>query len=338
MSATAHARHPIRRRIVLMGAAVAIGVLLANLTYHTTVEPGALLVKAVFEARPEVTPPPDYPAITAEVDAPETVTLHSTNAPAAQLTIVRPHSSRTRPVPIVLWVHGGGFISSSADTVGDYAVVLAHRGFVVATLDYTIAPAAEHPVPVRQGDAALAFLRDEGQRYGGDPSEIVIGGDSAGAQIASELAAVETSPSLAADVRITPSASGAIRGVILFCGLYDMSTVANTGFPGLRTYLWAYTGHRDWLDGPDTGQMSTATTATAAYPPTFLSVGNADPFHTQESEFAQALRARSVPVTELTWDRAGEHLGHEYQFDFTTPQAQQALARTVAFLRAETAR
>lgn len=338
MNTSERGRHPVRRRILLAAAAVAVGVLLANITYRTSVEPGALLVKTVFEAGHEVTPPSAYPSIAAAVDEPQTVTLRSENAPDARLRILTPRSRRDAPYPIVLWIHGGGFISSSADTVEDYAVVLAHQGFVVADLDYSIAPAAQHPVPVRQGDVALGFLRHHGARYGGDPTRIFLGGDSAGAQIASELASVETSPSLASEVGITPSAEGVIRGVVLFCGLYDMSTVASTGFPGLRTYLWAYTGHRDWLRAPDVGQMSTTATATADYPPTFLSVGDADPFHTQESEFARALREKAVPVTELTWNGTGDHLGHEYQFDLTTPQADRALAKTVAFLRSAAAR
>jgi acetyl esterase/lipase len=117
---------------------------------------------------------------------------------------------------------------------------------------------------------------------------------------------------------------------VLFCGLYDMRTVSGTGFPGLRTYLWSYTGVRDWTSYPAIGQLSVTAQVTADYPATFLSVGDADPFRTQGTELAGVLRAHKVPVTTLLWH--GQHLNHEYQFSFTLPQARTAFQRTLAFL------
>ena len=79
------------------------------------------------------------------------------------------------------------------------------------------------------------------------PARIVLGGDSAGAQIASQLAAVQTDrrPGRARWGCPPRCRRGTLRGVVLFCGIYDMSTVGGTGFPALRTYLWAYTGTRE---------------------------------------------------------------------------------------------
>ncbi|HEY0934233.1 MAG TPA: hypothetical protein VGD91_10880 [Trebonia sp.] len=56
---------------------------------------------------------------------------------------------------------------------------------------------------------------------------------------------------------------------MLFCGLYDMRTVGSSGFPALRTYLWAYTGARMWTSYPAIDQLSTVRQVTPAYPPTF---------------------------------------------------------------------
>ena len=190
-----------------------------------------------------------------------------------------------------MWIHGGGFISSSAATVADYAILLAHAGYVVASLDYSLAPGAHYPVPVRQGNAALGYLAANAGRFGGDPARIVLGGDSAGAQIASQLAGCQTSPALATSMGLSAAvAPRMLRGVVLFCGLYDMSTVGGTGFPALRTYLWAYTGVRDWTSYPAISQLSTTRQVTSRYPPTFLTVGDADPFRFQAAELASALR------------------------------------------------
>jgi acetyl esterase/lipase len=232
---------------------------------------------------------------------------------------------------VILWVHGGGFLANTAAQFRDWGILLAHQGYVVALLDYSLGPETHYPAPVRQANAALAYLSGSAARFGGDPARMAVGGDSAGAQIASQLAAVETNPRLAAAMTLTPALpSSHLKAVVLYCGLYDMNTVGQTGFPGLRTYLWSYTGTRNWLAYPQINQLSTTRQATEAYPPAYLTVGDQDPFRTQATELAGLLRSRGVPVTTLFWHDQG--LGHEYQFKFNHPQAGVNFTRTLAFL------
>jgi acetyl esterase/lipase len=140
-------------------------------------------------------------------------------------------------------------------------------------------------------------------------------------------------PALARAMGLTAAVPpGGLRAVVLFCGLYDLRTVSGTGFPALRTYLWAYTGVRDWTSYPAIDQLSTTRHITPRYPPTFLSVGDADPFRTQATELASALRRHAVPLTTVFWAGTGDHLGHEYQFNFDLPQARTAFRRVLGFL------
>jgi acetyl esterase/lipase len=329
-----------QRAVFRIGAGVvtaaAAGIAAALILYQTSVQPGAAIVAAVFQQNQLVTPPAGFAQIARGVSE-QQVTVRPAGAPAAYLDIYRPAGAGGAPRPVILWIHGGGFISSSPATVADYSVLLAHAGYTVASLGYSLAPGTRYPAPVRQGNAALAYLRANAARFGGDPSRIVLGGDSAGAQIASELAAAETGPALARAAGLTPAvAPGTLRGVVLFCGLYDMRTVGSTGFPALRTYLWSYTGVRDWTSYAGIDQLSTVSQVTADYPATFLSVGDADPFQSQATELAAALKRHAVPLTTLFWTGSGDHLSHEYQFDFALPQARTAFQQTLAFLAATT--
>jgi acetyl esterase/lipase len=324
------------RRLVAAVLAALLGALGALVLYETSLQPGAALVASVFNQNPLLTPPPGFGQVARTVTE-QRVAIPTPDAPTAHLDIYTPGGPGGQPRPVILWVHGGGFISSSAATVADYAILLAHARYTVASLDYSLAPGARYPVPERQGNAALRYLRAHAGRFGGDPARIVLGGDSAGAQIASQLAAIQTSTALAASMGLTAAVPpGALSGVVLFCGLYDMSTVAGTGFPGLRTYLWAYTGTRDWTSYPAIGQLSVTRHVTARYPPAFLSVGDADPFRSQAAELAAALKRQRVPVTTLFWTGTGDHLGHEYQFNFALRQARTAFRQTLAFLATTT--
>ena len=316
--------------------ALLAGIAGAVILYQTSVQPGAAIVAAVFNGGQLVKPPAGFAQVARTVTE-RSVALPTQDASAASLDIYTPDGGEGAPRPVILWIHGGGFISSSPATVADYAIMLAHAGYTVASLGYSLAPGVRYPAPVQQGNAALRFLRANASRFGGDPARIVLGGDSAGAQIASELAAVQTNPALARSAGLTAAVpSGTLRGVVLFCGIYDMRTVGSTGFPALRTYLWAYTGSRDWTSFPAIDQLSTVLHVTPQFPATFLSVGDADPFQSQATELASALDKNAVPLTTLFWTGTGDHLNHEYQFNFDLPQAQTAFQRTLAFIATAT--
>lgn len=97
------------------------------------------------------------------------------------------------PQTILLYLHGGGFVLCGIETHDGLCRALASRGgFLVASLDYRLAP--EHPVPSAQRDvlAAYAHLRGAGAaltgaRAGGPPVAVAVGGDSAGGNLAASL-------------------------------------------------------------------------------------------------------------------------------------------------------
>jgi acetyl esterase/lipase len=72
----------------------------------------------------------------------------------------------------------------------------------------------------------------------------------------------------------------------------------------------------------------------ASFPPTFLTVGNADPLRPHSEALATSLVEQGVEVDTLFYPAAHEPaLGHEYQFDLDLEDARTALTRIVAFLR-----
>jgi acetyl esterase len=87
------------------------------------------------------------------------------------------------PRPLLLWLHGGGFVGGSLDDVDVACAGLARRtGLTVLSLDYRLAP--EHPFPaaLHDTDDALAWLAEHGEAFGGD-GRVVAGGQSSGANL-----------------------------------------------------------------------------------------------------------------------------------------------------------
>ena len=109
------------------------------------------------------------------------------------LDVVRPAAAGGR-LPLVLWVHGGGWVGGSKDELAGYFKLIASHGYVVAGPRYSLAPEHRYPTPPRQMMRALEYLQANADRYQIDPDRIAIGGDSAGAQIAAQLGAPVTTP------------------------------------------------------------------------------------------------------------------------------------------------
>lgn len=238
--------------------------------------------------------------------------------------------------PVLVWVHGGAWVSGSKENVGNYLRLLAGRGVAMVNVDYTLAPAARHPTPSRQVNAALAWLVAHAAEEGLDASRVALAGDSAGAQIAAQTAIAQLDLSYAAALGLEPALpADSLRGLVLFCGGYDPETLNLEGpFGGfLKTVFWAYFGTRDFRNAPDLPLFSIPANLPADMPPLFISAGNADPLGPQSAALAEAAAARGIVVDTLFFPPDHQPpLAHEYQFSLETLAGQQALERTHAFL------
>jgi acetyl esterase/lipase len=238
-------------------------------------------------------------------------------------------------LPCIVWVHGGGWISGSKDQIANYLRILAARGYVVVGVDYSIAPGARYPTPLRQVMAALDYLQRNAERFNIDPARIILAGDSGGAHIAAQVANLAAVPDYARAVGVTPTIDRArIVGLILHCGAYDVGAVNLEGGFGtfLRTVLWSYSGHRQFMSDTLFATASVINYLTPAFPPAFISAGNADPLLSQSRAFAAALACQGVVIDTLFYpDSFTPPLPHEYQFNLDTDAGRLALERALAF-------
>ncbi len=330
------ARRPWYRRParVIPLAFLAAGVAFAVFAYVNP-WPSALVIRAMFESNAAKTVTEMTPYVpTSGVD-------EQLDVDSGTLDVFSPSDS-TGPLPTVVWIHGGAWISGDKGNIDPYIRIIAARGFTTVALNYTIAPEATYPTALNQLNDALGYLVAHADELRIDPDQIVIAGDSAGAQYTAQLATLVTSPKYAQLVGITPSLSPQqLRAVVVNCGIYDVSGIPNApgiGGWGFRTALWAYLGTKDWSHTPGGEQMSTLDDVTADFPQTWISGGNADPLTTTQSKpFAARLESLGVKVTSVFYDE--DHvpaLPHEYQFHLDFEDAQTALDSTAAFLHSVT--
>jgi acetyl esterase len=245
-----------------------------------------------------------------------------------------------RILPTVVWVHGGGWVSGGKDDVANYAKILAAKGFTVVAVNYSLAPGATYPTPVRQVNAALAYLTANAARLHVSANQFVLAGDSAGAHIAAQLANAISVPSYADAIGVVPSIDRLrLVGTILYCGAYDLQTIDMDGaFRGfLQTVGWSYTGVKNFRSDPKFETFSVVRHITPEFPPTFVSAGNADPLLPQSVAFADALEKAGVRVERLFFPEGHRPpLPHEYQFNLDNEAGRTALDHSVKFLSSVT--
>lgn len=330
-----------RRAWMRWGLTVVTALVLLVALVQATPWPSALLIRGVFDRGGAETVAEMQPYVPATgVDE---LGVFSYGDGSADETLSAFSASGAGPLPAVVWVHGGAWISGQREDVEPYLRILAAEGYTSIGLNYTVGPEASYPTAVTQLNTALAYINAHATELRVDPTRIVLAGDSAGAQLASQLAVLTTNTEYSDLLGIKPALSpDQLVGVVLNCGVYDLRRMADlTGVAawGFKTALWAYTGTKDWSATYAGATMSTIDFVTEDFPPTFISGGNGDGLTWLQSvPMAEKLKSEHVDVTELFW--AEPHvpaLPHEYQFHLDYPEAQTALRETLAFLATTTA-
>src|SRR6266496_3785794 len=95
------------------------------------------------------------------------------NDQGALLDIYYPRDVKS-PLPLIMWIHGGGFIGGSKENTQVYGMTLANAGYVVANINYDLAPAHKYPTPVFQANQALKYIRENIEPYGGDINHLFL--------------------------------------------------------------------------------------------------------------------------------------------------------------------
>ncbi|MEE6179590.1 carboxylesterase/lipase family protein [Mycobacterium sp. 050134] len=141
------------------------------------------------------------------------------------LNVVTPERPSGEPLPVMVFIHGGGYILGSSATPLYDGAALARRGCVYVSVNYRLGAlgcldlsslsTAEHPIDsnlyLRDLVMALQWVRDNIAEFGGDPSRVAIFGESAGAHITATLLAVPAAEGLFARAISESPASGMVR-------------------------------------------------------------------------------------------------------------------------------
>lgn len=297
-------------------------------------KPTALLIRRLFEGGVAVKPS-NYDEIERLVHI-ENDYAYNSNYNEGKLDIIKPKEFEGY-LPVIFWVHGGAFLGGDKSDITEYAVQIASKGYIVVNINYDLAPSSQYPTPLYQVKEAYQFIEKNAEEYGIDMNRLYFAGDSAGAQIVSQFVNIQVDRGYANLLGIeSVVSSDKIKGVLLFCGPYDVSKLSNSDSFLIKFLFkrvgWAYIGERNWTNTDQVKEASILQHVSSNFSPTFITDGNVGSFEDQGKELADKLKNCGVEVSQVFYSTEEAKLGHEYQFMMNTPQAKNTFNKLIEFL------
>jgi acetyl esterase/lipase len=255
-------------------------------------------------------------------------------SPAGEVRVrlVRPQGA-TGMLPVILYMHGGGWILGNAGThdrlVRELAVG-AHAA--VAFVEYPNAPEARYPTAIEQGYATAQWIARNGAAKGLDASRMAVAGESVGGNMTAALALMAKDRG---DVSfVQQSMYYPVTDAAMNTATYDQFATGYYLTRQAMEWFWdAYTSDPAQRAEITASPNRASTEQVAGLPPTYLCVDEADVLRDEGEAYAAKLRTAGVPVTTVRFD------GTIHDFMLLnalsdTRATRAAIDQATAFLRA----
>jgi acetyl esterase len=248
-----------------------------------------------------------------------------------RVRIVRPKGA-TGTLPVILYMHGGGWILGNAAThdrlVRELAVGVQAA---IVFVEYTPSPEAHYPVAIEQGYATAQWITNEGSAHGLDASRMAIAGDSVGGNM---TAAITLMAQERGDVRfVHQSMYYPVTDAAMDTGSYER--FAEGYFLTAKMMAWFWDAYEPDLERrlePFASPLRASDEQLAGLPPAFVIVGEADVLRDEGEAYAARLRTAGTPVTTVRYDG----ITHDFMMLNAlrdTHATHAAIAQAIAVLR-----
>jgi acetyl esterase/lipase len=228
--------------------------------------------------------------------------------------------------PVLIYVHGGGFVAGNKRMPGtayydNVALWAVRNGSIGVTMTYRLAPENKYPAAAADVGGAVKWVIDHIAAYGGDPDNIVLLGQSAGS---THVATYAARPEL------YPRAGGGVRAIAMLSGVYDFTLME------LADNARAYLG-----DAPDAAARGSALPdlATAGIPLMF-GISEFDPpmFHQQAHALANAIFAQTKRFPNVLFLPRHNHISQIAHLNAAGTDDRLLSDRLAEFINVHTAR
>lgn len=220
------------------------------------------------------------------------------------LDVYRPKDKKDDILPVIVSVHGGGWVYGDKERYQYYCMDLAERGFAVVNFTYRLAPEFKFPSPLEDTNLVIGWIMKNKEKYGFDVNNIFAVGDSAGAHILGLYTSICTNTEYAENFDFTVPEGFCFRAVALNCGAYEILMEKDGAL--MEDYLPEKGSERELelinVPGHITGD----------YPPVFLMTCTGDFLIDQPLLMIKKMTGESVPFEYRFYGDKKNSLGHVF--------------------------
>ena len=153
----------------------------------------------------------------------EQVPIAGYNNVAMKMDILKPE--KDKKMPAIIYIPGGGFISANKDSYIQQRMKLAQADYVVASIEYRVAPTVTFPQPLEDVKTAIRYLKAHAEQFNIDPNKIGVMGDSAGGYLAAITGTTNGIKQFDQGDNLKQSSD--IQGVVDLYGLSDLTKIGD---------------------------------------------------------------------------------------------------------------
>lgn len=242
------------------------------------------------------------------------------------LDVYRPKAERGK-LPVIISVHGGGWVYGTKEVYQFYCMSLAQRGFAVVNFNYRLAPDYKYPAQMEDINQAVCWTLDHAEEFGFDAENVFMVGDSAGGHMAALYGCICTNPECAASYEFQVPEGFVPRALALNCGIYDLSKAMEGENRRKRM--------KDLL-GKDCSQermesINPVRYITDKFPPSYVMTATGDFLKDQPQYLLEELERHQIPYEYKIYGTEENRLPHVFHCNMKSEDAKVCNEEECAF-------
>lgn len=241
------------------------------------------------------------------------------------LDVYRPRLAGDDKLPVIVNVHGGGWVYGDKEVYQYYCMDLCRRGFAVVNFSYRLAPIFKFPIQLEDTNLAFSWVLNHADEYGFDTDRIFAVGDSAGANILALYCIICTNEEYAHKYDFKVPEQFVPRAVALNCGAYDVS-INSRELKGFMKELMPDKGTDEELD-----MICVTKHINKDFPASFIMTCHGDFLMEQAPVLEEKLKELGINYVSRLYGSADAPLKHVFHCDIRMEEAKVCNDETCEF-------
>lgn len=234
------------------------------------------------------------------------------------LDVYRPKEAEGKKLPVIVSVHGGGWVYGDKERYQYYCMSLAQHGFAVVNFTYRLAPEFKFPAALEDANLVIHWIFAHAQQYGFDTEHIFGVGDSAGAHQLALYAAVCTNQEYAKNFSFKVPDGFVPTAIALNCGAYKINLSEKDLTTSLMDDYLTHGGTEEELE-----MICVVNHITEKYPPVYYMTCTGDFLATQAPILEEKLMEKKIPHEFHFYGDAQHELGHVFHCNMKMEEAKK---------------